>query len=259
METLGTPKHRPLPGYHSHSSPTYLGVDARRYSGRIHQQKHRRRQAWTRRCSSSRSFILHLSRHQLSDIADGLSHLHSRNVIHGDLKGVCGRSESHLAIVLTPSQQSILVDGSGRARITDFGLATVTQRVGSVLSILDEYQQTARWTAPEILNDQGSYSKEADIFSFAMVTIAVSYVSPTAYGAASHCYPTPTQVFTGAVPFNNLPDAAAMLAVMEGRRPQRPSHPTFTDELWTLTQRCWHDNYGLRPEGLEVSRVLRGA
>jgi len=30
-----------------------------------------------------------LSHHQLSDVADGLGHLHSRNVIHGDLKGVC--------------------------------------------------------------------------------------------------------------------------------------------------------------------------
>ena len=151
------------------------------------------------------------------------------------------------------------MDSSGRARITDFGLATVTQRVGSVLSILDEYQQTARWTAPEILNDQGSYSKEADIFSFAMVTIAVRYVSPTARGAVSHCYSTSIQAFTGAVPFNNLPDATAMLAVMEGRRPPRPSHPTFTDELWALTQRCWNDNPRLRPDALEISRVLRGA
>ena len=70
------------------------------------------------------------------------------------------------------------MDGSGRARITDFGLATVTQRVGSMLSILDEYQLTARWTAPEILNDQGSFSKEADIFSFAMIMIEVRYGRP---------------------------------------------------------------------------------
>ena len=32
---------------------------------------------------------------------------------------------------------------------------------------------TARWTAPEILNDQGTYSREADVFSFAMVMIEV--------------------------------------------------------------------------------------
>ena len=28
-----------------------------------------------------------------------------------------------------------------------------------------------RWTAPEILNEEGTHSKEADIFSFAMVMV----------------------------------------------------------------------------------------
>ena len=50
-----------------------------------------------------------------------------------------------------------------------------------------------------------------------------------------------------------------MLAVMEGRRPSRPSHPTFTDELWVLTQRCWSEDPRLRPEASEVSSILRGA
>ncbi|KAF9644320.1 kinase-like protein, partial [Thelephora ganbajun] len=42
----------------------------------------------------------------LSDIARGLCHLHSCNVIHGDLKG-----------------RNVLVDNSGQACIADFGLA----------------------------------------------------------------------------------------------------------------------------------------
>ena len=262
METLGTPEYRPIPGYYLHPTSTYLGVDARRGFGGIYQEEPRCGPTRTRTCPPGCFFIscaYRLPRGKLSDVADGLSHLHSRNVIHGDLKWVCCRSTSHFTIALTPSQQSVLVDGSGRARITDFGLATVTQRVGSMLSILDEYQLTARWTAPEILNDQGSFSKEADIFSFAMVTIAVRYGPPTARGVVSHCYTTSTQAFTGAVPFNNLPDATAMLAVMDGRRPPRPSHPTFTDELWALTQRCWSVDSRLRPEALDVSRVLRGA
>ena len=36
----------------------------------------------------------------------------------------------------------------------------------------------ARWIAPEILDDQGTCSKEADIFSFAGVTIEVRGRSP---------------------------------------------------------------------------------
>ena len=70
-------------------------------------------------------------------------------------------------------QPNVLVDAAGRARITDFGLATVTQNLDSVGSASADYGHTARWTAPEILNEQGTYSREADIFSFAMVMIEV--------------------------------------------------------------------------------------
>ena len=43
------------------------------------------------------------SRRQLSDIAEGLYFLHSRNVVHGDLKGVRDRFEPHFAVILTHS------------------------------------------------------------------------------------------------------------------------------------------------------------
>ena len=60
----------------------------------------------------------------------------------------------------------------GHARITDFRLATV---IDSTWSDPDDqgHIHIARWTAPEILNEQGGYSKGADVFSFAMVTIEV--------------------------------------------------------------------------------------
>ena len=96
-------------------------------------------------------------------------------MIHGDLKGVRDCSESRPATTLTLNQSSILVDGCGRARITDFGLATVTQDRSSLESGSDGHDPTARWIAPEILNDQKRYSKEADIFSFAMVMVEVRH------------------------------------------------------------------------------------
>ena len=112
---------------------------------------------------------------QLSDIAEGLNYLHSCNVIHGDLKGVCDYSKSHFTAILTPSKSSVLVDTSGHARITDFGLAMVDQNLDSIRNALDERGHSARWIAPEILDDRGTYSKEADVFSFAMVTVEVRY------------------------------------------------------------------------------------
>ncbi|KAF9789481.1 kinase-like protein [Thelephora terrestris] len=152
------------------------------------------------------------------DIAEGLYYLHSRNVVHGDLKG-----------------PNILVDATGRARITDFGLATVTQNVDSFRSTAGEPAHTPRWTAPEILGGEGSHSTEADVFSFAMVMI---------------------EVFTGAVPFNRSPSAAAMVMIMKGERPPRPTHQELTNDLWKIIQQCWNQDPHLRPEVSKILSVL---
>ena len=77
---------------------------------------------------------------------------------------------------LTLRQLNILVDASGHARLTDFGLAVVTQDLDSIRSGSDECRDSARWIAPEILENRGTHSKEGDIFSFAMVTIEVRRV-----------------------------------------------------------------------------------
>ena len=67
-------------------------------------------------------------------------------------------------------QSTILVDGAGNARITDFGLAMVTQDMRASIA----RGHSARWIAPEILCGQRtSHSKESDVFSFAGVAIEV--------------------------------------------------------------------------------------
>ena len=111
-------------------------------------------------------------RRQLSDAAEGLCYLHSCDVVHGDLKGVCVHSEPHFSTVLTSGQPNILVDNSGNPRIADFGLATVTQNLDPMGGTSRQLGCTPRWAAPEVLNED-RYSKEADIFSFAMVMIEV--------------------------------------------------------------------------------------
>jgi len=57
--------------------------------------------------------------------------------------------------------------------ITDCGLTMVTQNLDSIRGAPDEHGHNTRWTAPEILADRGTFSKEADVFSFAMVMIEV--------------------------------------------------------------------------------------
>ena len=67
----------------------------------------------------------------------------------------------------------------------------------------------------------------------------------------------PTQVFTGKTPFNDMPDGPGiMLAVLGGKRPLRPTHPSCTDSLWTLIKCCWKQDPGSRPKILQVSQAL---
>jgi len=94
-------------------------------------------------------------------------------VVHGDLKGVRNYSKGHLAIALTSGQPNILVDDSGCPRIKGFGFAIVVQNEGSIGDARGEHGHTLRWTAPEILNEEGTRSREADVFAFAMVMVEV--------------------------------------------------------------------------------------
>jgi len=159
--------------------------------------------------------------------------------------------------VLTLVQPNILVDDTGRARITDFGLATVIKNLDSVWSTSGDKGHTVRWTAPEILNGEGTYGKEADVFSFAMVMIEVRHGwSATVCKTLAYFRFASTQVFSGAVPFHPSLPAAAMLAVMTGKRPPRPTHPALTDQLWMLMQRLWSQDPYSRPDISEALHFL---
>ena len=47
-----------------------------------------------------------------------------------------------------------------------------------------------------------------------------------------------------------------MVLLAQGERPTRPTHPTFTDDLWRLVRRCWDPAPHLRPRVSEVLRTL---
>ena len=70
-------------------------------------------------------------------------------------------------------------------------------------------------------------------------------------------FTAPTQVLTGEVPFSSEKTNWTVLqAVFRGDRPPRPVHSSCTDGLWALTQRCWDQDPGMRPDILEVSQTF---
>jgi serine/threonine protein kinase len=147
------------------------------------------------------------------------------------------------------------VNDSDHACIADFGLATVAKTLDSIESATCQRGHSARWAAPEVLSE-GTHSKEADVFSFAMVMIEVCLSRSTMHRALAYRRFITMQVFTGMIPFGNDTSTMAMLATIQGKRPPRPTHPTLTKDLWALMQRCWDHDPHLRPEVSEALQAL---
>ncbi|KAF8067949.1 kinase-like domain-containing protein [Lyophyllum atratum] len=159
------------------------------------------------------------------DTAAGVSYLHENNVIHGDLKAT-----------------NVLVDGSGRAALADFGLSAVTD--SQILhwtshSPAASRGGTARWQAPELHEGDGE---------------SVSHNTPASdiYAWGCVCY----EIFTGRIPFYKWNrDGAVISQIKLGTRPSQPSRSELawtewglTDRIWDLIIECWKHHPDERPD-----------
>ena len=140
-------------------------------------------------------------------------------------------------------QADIAVDGRGRARLTEYGLAPINSVPSFTVAATPGAVGTSRWLAPEIITPirKGATmpvmkSKPADIFAFGMFAI---------------------EVFTGKIPFEEQKNEAVVLRISQGGRPTMPVNSRdvgLTDEMWGILESCWQQTPKKRPEVGEVAR-----
>ncbi|KAF9645203.1 kinase-like protein [Thelephora ganbajun] len=154
----------------------------------------------------------------LSEVTSGVTYLHELRIVHGDLKGA-----------------NILVDNTGTARITDFGLMTMADMSTFILSETTVSPGgTVRWMSPELLDptqfgSNGRLTCESDCYALGMVIY---------------------EVLTGLPPFYHMRAYSPVAAVLRGERPEKPLDAEllgFSDTLWELVQSCWSESSSTRP------------
>jgi serine/threonine protein kinase len=123
-----------------------------------------------------------MSGSQILDVAMGLEYLHAEQLVHGDLKAVSDLVSTTIGYL--SSQANILVTPSGRACISDFGLANIADAVSlqfthSTASIVGG---TVRYQAPEVLVG-GRNHFGSDIYAFACVCYEVPRSALTSSGS----------------------------------------------------------------------------
>ncbi len=92
---------------------------------------------------------------QLFGIASGLTYLHSKKVIHADLKSVCLTSRSSFAKpykFYNIYQQNVLVSANKSPLLADFGLSLMLSQTQTTTGTTSSTKGTVRWMAKELFN-----------------------------------------------------------------------------------------------------------
>ncbi|KAF8210766.1 kinase-like domain-containing protein [Mycena galopus ATCC 62051] len=156
------------------------------------------------------------------DIALGLEYLHSKHVVHGDLKGA-----------------NILVTPSGRACLADFGLSSIiAMSMQFSPSPTGARGGTPRYQAPELLKCPESRTQfESDVYAVACVYY---------------------EILSGKTPFFEIKNYVYLgIQVLNGLRPTRPDTVPADDDLWLLLQDCWEEEPTDRPRVAQIIERLR--
>ncbi|KAJ7663065.1 kinase-like domain-containing protein [Mycena polygramma] len=166
-----------------------------------------------------------------SEVAQGLLYLHSQNIVHGDLRGT-----------------NTLVTEEQSACLTDFGLTTFFDLPPTTVSPNPEYSSSPhsdrrgsiRFMAPELIAPDGDFVRtpSSDVYAFGCVCL---------------------ELHTGKPPFEGSSDAAVIMKVLNGERPERRNgglEAPMSDQLWEYVNTFWAQAPTSRPSAQSVAHLM---
>jgi len=158
-------------------------------------------------------------------LARGLAYLHSKEIVHGDVKS-----------------QNVLLETNLNPLLCDFGMTKLLDGDYSASSsALLNGSGSLRWLAPELMTGSGQLKrKESDLYAFSM---------------------TITEILTGQTPFPGLNYFYLANQVISGTRPQsqpREREGQDFDMLWKVAETCWDSDPTKRPSANAVVATLTG-
>lgn len=153
------------------------------------------------------------------DAAFGMEYLHSKNIVHFDLK--C----DNLLVNLRDPQRPI-------CKVGDFGLS----RIKCNTLVSGGVRGTLPWMAPELLNGSSiRVSEKVDVFSFGI---------------------SMWEILTGEEPYANMHCGAIIGGIVKNTL--RPPIPERCDSEWRkLMEECWSPDPESRPSFSEITNKLR--
>ncbi|KAH9795579.1 protein kinase domain-containing protein [Citrus sinensis] len=153
------------------------------------------------------------------DAAFGMEYLHSKNIVHFDLK--CDNLLVNLKDPIRPI-----------CKVGDFGLSKIKRNT----LVTGGVRGTLPWMAPELLNGSSSkVSEKVDVFSFGIVL---------------------WEILTGEEPYANMHYGAIIGGIVNNTL--RPPVPGYCDSEWRLLmEQCWAPDPVVRPSFTEIARRLR--
>lgn len=151
-------------------------------------------------------------------VARGMAYIHSKHLIHRDLKS-----------------PNLLCDRHGGVKVTDFGLSVFDMpRMGTKTEHTAE-TGTYRWMAPEVVQHE-PYSNKADVYSYGIIL---------------------WECLTKKLPYEGYtPVQAALGVVMNGLRPELPE--CAPQSIQELIRECWDLSPSSRPSFDAIVARLEG-